>query len=66
MSVSAVYRKGVIKPLKKLDLEENEEVEIEIKRRKSIVDEISGGLKLKQDVIDKLVESEDVYAPEGF
>ncbi len=66
MSISAVYRKGVIKPLEKLDLAENEKIEIEIKKKKSIVDEISGKLKLKQDIIDELVESEDVYAPEGF
>ena len=66
MSISAVYRKGVIKPLEKLDLAENEKIEIEIKKKKSIVDEISGKLKLKQDIIDELVESEDVYAPEDF
>ncbi len=34
--------------------------------RRSMVDEISGKLKLKQEIIDELVESEDVYAPEGF
>jgi hypothetical protein len=33
---------------------------------KSVVDEISGKLKLKQEIIDELVESEDVYSPEGF
>jgi len=32
MPISAVYKKGVIKPLEKLDLAENEEIEIEIKR----------------------------------
>lgn len=34
--------------------------------KRSVVDEISGKLKLKQEIIDELVESEDVYAPEGF
>lgn len=28
MPIVAVYRKGVIKPMKKLDLEEDEEIEI--------------------------------------
>ncbi|MFQ6052539.1 MAG: antitoxin AF2212-like protein, partial [Candidatus Hydrothermarchaeota archaeon] len=30
--VKAIYKNGVLKPLRKLDLKEGEEVEIEIKR----------------------------------
>jgi predicted DNA-binding antitoxin AbrB/MazE fold protein len=35
MSISAVYEKGIIKPLVKLELEEKEEIEIEVKRKKT-------------------------------
>ena len=65
MPIAAVYRKGVIKPMEKLDLRENEEIEIVIKRKKSVVDEISGKMKLKQKIIDDLVEGEDVYSAEA-
>ena len=65
MPIAAVYRKGVIKPMEKLDLRENEEIEIVIKRKKSVVDEISGKMKLKQEIIDDLVEGEDVYSAEA-
>lgn len=66
MPIAAVYRKGVIKPMEKLDLRENEEIEIVIKRKKSIVDEISGKMKLKQEIIDDLVEGEDIYSAEAL
>jgi predicted DNA-binding antitoxin AbrB/MazE fold protein len=38
MGIKAVYRKGVLKPMKKLELEEGEEVEVLVKR--NILDEI--------------------------
>lgn len=66
MPIDAVYRKGIIKPMKKLDLKENEEIEIEIKRKKSVVDEISGKMMLKQEIIDELVEGEDTYSAEAL
>ncbi len=66
MPIAAVYRKGVIKPLEKLDLKEDEEIEIEIKRKRSVVDEISGKMRLKQEIIDELVEGEDTYSAEAI
>ncbi len=40
MSISAVYKKGVIMPLEKLDLAENENIEIEIKRSEGSLGEV--------------------------
>ncbi len=40
MSISAVYKKGVILPLEKLDLAENENIEIEIKRSEGSLGEV--------------------------
>ncbi len=43
MQIKAVYKKGVLKPLEKLDLKEGEEVKIHIS--KSNIDRITGLLK---------------------
>ncbi len=60
MPITAIYRKGVIKPLKKLDLKENEEIEIEIKRKKSVVDEITGAIKIDPKLAKKIAESDEI------
>ncbi len=49
MPISAVYRKGVIKPLVELDLKDNEKIEIEIKRKKEPI------VKTKIDAPENLV-----------
>ncbi len=61
MPISAVYRKGVIKPLVEVDLKENEKIEIEIKRKGGeTTKKIAGSLKLENEkLIDAIVESED-------
>lgn len=43
LQIKAVYKKGVLKPLEKLDLKEGEEVKIHIS--KSNIDRITGLLK---------------------
>lgn len=60
MSISAVYSKGVIKPLITLDLKENEAIEIEIKRKKSVVDEITGAIKIDPKIAKKIAESDEI------
>jgi predicted DNA-binding antitoxin AbrB/MazE fold protein len=60
MSISAVYRKGVIKPLVEVDLKENEEIEIKIKRKKSVVDEITGAIKIDPGLAKKIAESDEL------
>lgn len=55
MSISAVYQKGMIKPLVKLGLEEFEEIEIEVKRR-NIFDKFHGKLELDEKTADEIIE----------
>lgn len=57
MSISAVYEKGVIKPLVRLGLEENEEIEIEVKRKK-VFEKFYGKLELDEKTADEIIEME--------
>ncbi len=62
MPIAAVYRKGVIKPLEKLDLKEEEEIEIEIKRKEQDpVDNLLGIIKVKGPDVKELIASEEWY-----
>ncbi len=62
MPIAAVYRKGVIKPLEKLDLKEEEEIEIEIKRKEQDpVDNLLGIIKVKDPDVKELIASEEWY-----
>ncbi|MDI6902832.1 MAG: DUF104 domain-containing protein [Methanocellales archaeon] len=60
MPISAVYKDGVIKPSVKLDLKENEEIEIEIKRKMSIVDEITGRINIDPKMAKEIAESKEL------
>lgn len=57
MSISAVYEKGIIKPLVKLELEEKEEIEIEVKRKKTF-EKFHGKLELDEKTADEIIEQE--------
>lgn len=57
MSISAIYHKGMIKPLENLGLEEYEEIEIEIKR-KNIFEKFHGKLELDEKTADEIIEME--------
>ena len=62
MPISAVYKKGVIKPLVEVDLKENEKIEIEIKRKKfNPVDSLLGIIKVKDPNVKELIASEEWY-----
>jgi len=62
MPIDAVYRKGVIKPMKKLDLREDEEIEIEIRRKKhDPVGTLRGIIKVKNSDVRELLASEEWY-----
>jgi len=62
MSIPAIYKKGVIKPMIKVDLKENEKIEIEIKRKKTNpVDNLSGIIKIKDPDVKELIASEEWY-----
>jgi predicted DNA-binding antitoxin AbrB/MazE fold protein len=57
MSISAIYEKGMIKPLVKLGLDECEEIEIEIKRR-NIFEKFHGKLELDEKTADEIIDME--------
>ena len=50
--VEAVYEKGVLKPLERLDLREGERVKVEIKRheRERVLERYEGRIKLDREV----------------
>ena len=50
--VEAVYEKGVLKPLERLDLREGERVKVEIKRhgRERVLERYVGRIKLDREV----------------
>lgn len=59
MLVKAIYENNVLKPLEKLDLEEGDVVEIEVK--KSPVDQLYGLIKIQnKEWLDEIIESPDL------
>jgi predicted DNA-binding antitoxin AbrB/MazE fold protein len=59
MLVKAVYENSVLRPLEKLDLNEGDMVEIEVKR--DAVDRLGGLVKISQrDVVDEIIESPEM------
>lgn len=54
MKVKATYESRVLKPVRDLDLDEGEEVELEIK--KNIVKRTYGLIKLDAEAIDEIIE----------
>lgn len=55
MQVEAIHKNENLSPLKKLDLREGEEVDIEI--RKSVADRTFGVIKLEHEVIEEIIET---------
>jgi len=58
MRIKAVYNNVVLKPLEKLDLQENEQVEIEIMQRHTDVKSLRGTLKVDPKLVDEIVADE--------
>ena len=59
MLVKAIYENNTLKPLEKLDLEEGDMVEIEV--RKSPVDQLYGIIKIEnREWLDEIIESPDI------
>ena len=57
MQLNAIYGDKVLKPLTKLDLRENEEIIIAIKKHR-----ISEGiLKVDSEIVDEVVETEELF-----
>jgi len=57
MKIKAIYKNKVLNPMKKLNLKEGEEVEIEIKQKKDIRS-LRGSLKVDPQVTDEIIEDE--------
>jgi len=51
--VKARYENEMLKPLEKLELEEGEEVEIEVK--KALVEEFHGKMRIDKEIADEIV-----------
>jgi len=60
MKVKAIYENGVLKPLRKLDLREKEEIEIEIVP--SRVNKTRGIIKVNSDLAIEIAESDELSA----
>jgi len=52
--IKARYENEMLKPLEKLELEEGEEVEIEVK--KSVTERTFGLIKLEHEAIEEIIE----------
>ena len=55
MKIKALYKNNVLKPLGKLDLKEDEEVEIEVKRS---MKDFHGKMAIEKETADKIIEME--------
>lgn len=60
-AIPAVYKDCVFKPLKVVELEEDTKVMILIER--DIVEEMTGIVRAKKDIVDDVVENEEYYEP---
>ena len=60
-AIPAVYKDRVFKPLEEVELGEDTKVIIRIER--DIVEEMTGIVKAKEDVVDDVVENEELYEP---
>ncbi len=54
----------MLKPLEKLELEEGEEVEIEVK--KASVEEFHGKMRIDKEIADEIIEMERWESPLGL
>jgi len=54
--IKARYENEMLKPLEKLELEEGEEVEIEVK--KTSVEEFHGKMRIDKEIADEIIEME--------
>lgn len=57
VSIRVIYKKGVLQPLKPLKYREGEKLEIEVKPRKGIIEEIERLTKpTKKEIIEEAIE----------
>jgi Protein of unknown function DUF104. len=56
MKTKAINAEGILKPIGKLDLNEGDKVEIEVK--KASVEEFHGKMRIDKEIADEIVEME--------
>lgn len=60
MSVEAIFEKGVLKPLGKIDLKEHQKVEIVVRPKESAVERTKGMFRARPDLIKFIAEDDAV------
>lgn len=63
-TIRAVYEKGVLRPLEKLDLEESQRLKLTLEVLPSVVEETYAMIRAKPEVVKDVAES-DEFLPEG-
>jgi len=64
--MEALIRKGRIIEIPEIFMRKITPAKIKAVEYENIVDKISGKLRLKQEIIDELVDNEEAYDPEVF
>lgn len=60
MSVEAIFEKGVLKPLGKIDLKEHQKVEIVVRPKESAVERTKGMFRARPDLIKFIAEDDTI------
>lgn len=60
-AIPAIYKDRMFKPLEVVELDDDTKVLIRIER--AIVDEMTGIVRAKKEIIDEVVENEEFYEP---
>jgi predicted DNA-binding antitoxin AbrB/MazE fold protein len=59
-SFSAIYKDGVLEPLSKIDLKEQQQVKLKVLSQKSIVQATKGMIKANAEYLQQVAESEEL------
>lgn len=60
MAIEAIFEKGVLKPLEKIDLKEHQKVEIIVMPKESAVDRTKGMFRAKPELIKFIAEDDAI------
>jgi len=59
-AIKAIFEKGVLKPLEKIDLKEHQKVEIVVKPKESAVERTKGMFRARPDLIKFIAEDDSI------
>ena len=60
MQIHAIYENGILRPIEKIDLEEQQKVEIIVMQKKSAVDRTKGMFKADSDLAKFIAEDDSI------